>query len=143
MRTLSIRQPWAWLVVHRHLQVINGEPTPYRGPVLIRAGLALTMRLHEQVAQHAVDRWGVNIPAFRDLPRGGVVGAAVLASVTTPTEDHWSAPDLEAGLVLASAISLPLFHCTPAWSPGAQFYDVPLHTLPERSQWFVRDMPGV
>lgn len=142
MRTLSIRQPWAWLVAHGHLHVVNAAATTYRGPVLIRSGLALTQRLHQQVAEHAIKRWRVNIPAFNDLPRGGVVGAAMLVGVGVPSEDHWSAPEFDAGLVLAAPVSLPLHKCVPAWTPATQFYDVPLHTLPERSQWLVREMVG-
>lgn len=37
---LSIRQPWAWLIITGHKPVENRDwPTPFRGRVLIHAGL--------------------------------------------------------------------------------------------------------
>jgi hypothetical protein len=42
MRTLSIRQPWAWLIVNGHKPVENRDwATSFRGPVLIHAGLTM------------------------------------------------------------------------------------------------------
>ena len=42
MKAISIRQPWAWLVVHGYKDVDNRTwATKHRGPILIHAGKAL------------------------------------------------------------------------------------------------------
>ena len=39
MKTLSVRQPWAWLIVYGGKDIENRSwRTPYRGPLLIHAG---------------------------------------------------------------------------------------------------------
>ena len=41
MRVLTVRQPWAWAIIHRGKDVENRVRSlgPYRGPVAIHAGL--------------------------------------------------------------------------------------------------------
>lgn len=40
MKTLAVRQPWAWAIARGHKNVENrGWVTPHRGPLAIHAGL--------------------------------------------------------------------------------------------------------
>lgn len=44
MKALSVRQPWAWLIVHGEKTVENRTwPTSYRGPLAIHASKTLDM----------------------------------------------------------------------------------------------------
>jgi len=58
MKAVTLRQPWASLVLEGLMDVINlGEPTDFRGPLLIHAG-------------RKVDRWSYPlIKRFGSLPR--------------------------------------------------------------------------
>jgi len=45
--SLSIRQPWAWLIVQGHKPIENRTwPTTYRGPLLIHAGVIGATEIH-------------------------------------------------------------------------------------------------
>ena len=69
MAALSIRQPWAWLVVNGYRDIENRDwPTNFRGPLLVHAGLTMTRSDYEQAAQ-LLDEAGL-------LPPGGLPGAA-------------------------------------------------------------------
>lgn len=89
MKTLSIRQPWAWLIVNGHKDIENRQwHTNFRGPVLIHAGKAMTKAEYADcldVAEHV----GVTIPAFADLQRGGIVGVAEIVGCVRESTSPW------------------------------------------------------
>lgn len=103
-RALSIRQPWAWAIVHVGKDVENRNwPTRYRGPVLIHAAKGMTRNEYEdansliqslvgEVDQAWLDRWlGVTAAPAR-LDRGGIVGVAEIIGCVTHYEhppSHW------------------------------------------------------
>jgi hypothetical protein len=77
MKILSIRQPWAHLIVHGAKNIENRTwPSKYRGPFLIHASLNVNS---EASREHGFD------PA--ELQTGGVVG---IAEITDCVEDHRS-----------------------------------------------------
>mgnify|MGYP002359850962 FL=1 len=46
MKALSIRQPWAGLIIHGYKDIENRDwPTRYRGPLLVHAPLPLDAEL--------------------------------------------------------------------------------------------------
>jgi len=125
MRTLSVRQPWAWLIVNGHKPIENRDwETMYRGPVLIHAGKTLTKAYHAEVSAHVLDTFGITVPAIEALERGGVVGRADLVSVVRESDSLWFQGDCF-GFVLANAQPLPF---TP-WKGQLQFFDVPTSAL--------------
>lgn len=75
MIALSIRQPWAWLIVHGHKLVENRTwETPYRGPVLVHAGKVMTKAEYQECVDYA-ELLGITcIPPADELERGGFVG---------------------------------------------------------------------
>lgn len=83
---LSIRQPWAWLIVQGYKDIENrGWVTGKRGPFLIHAAKGMTRP--EYAAAMMVARGnGVTIPAFEDLERGGIVGMADLVGCVSREE---------------------------------------------------------
>lgn len=71
MKALSIRQPWAWLILHGGKDVENRSwPTSFRGRFLIHAAKACGS--HEKRAIEIVKDLGIEIP--EQLDRGGIVG---------------------------------------------------------------------
>lgn len=85
MKALSIRQPWAWLIVNGYKKFENRDWQPrnpcrkFRGRVLIHASKGMTMDEYEHARQIAND-FGVRIPDAKDLERGGIVGEAEIVA---------------------------------------------------------------
>ena len=82
---LSIRQPWAWLIVHGFKDIENRDwPTNFRGRLLVHAGQTMARRYYDETCEELL-RMGLlpaNMPAYEDLPRGGFVGWMVEAALS-------------------------------------------------------------
>lgn len=89
MKALSIRQPWAWLIVNGYKDIENRDwPTKVRGPVLIHASGGMTKIEYETAADFA-DTIGVKVPAFHELQRGGIVGQAEIIDCVSESASPW------------------------------------------------------
>lgn len=108
MRVLTVKQPWAWAIIHGGKDVENRSwTTQYRGPLAIRAGKAW-------VASAAGDinkRTGAGVPmvrAFGDpkYPLGAIIGIVDLVDVVTESESPWT-DGSEYHWVLANPRPLP------------------------------------
>jgi hypothetical protein len=108
MKCLSIRQPWAWAILHGGKRIENRTwNTTYRGPILLHAGKGVGTRQEFTEAVDGLDSImrAEDWLAFRDehidvtcygedawwtprdtLDRGGIVGRARLIDVITPGE---------------------------------------------------------
>ena len=95
MKALSIRQPWAWLIVNGYKDIENRTwPTYRRGPVLIHASKGMTKAEYEDVAdmlawQPGIYEQKIGLPAFDDLERGGIVGRANIVDNLTASKSPW------------------------------------------------------
>lgn len=124
MRALSVRQPWAWLIVHGHKDVENRDwGTGWRGPLLIHAGKTLTRKYHRECRAMLAEVFGIALPDLDELPRGGVVGVATLVDVVRASASPWftGAADGGLGWVLRDARPLPFHPCAGALG----FFNVP------------------
>lgn len=126
MKAISIRQPWAWLIVRpdivnpvlRKLALEKGEikdienrdwATHYRGPVLIHAGKTKDegdwtdafWALREAAGEEAA----ALLPPFSALNCGGIIGRAEIMDCVESSESKWFFGDF--GFVLANAEPLP------------------------------------
>jgi hypothetical protein len=90
MKALSLRQPWAWLVVHGGKSIENRRwNTSFRGEFLIHAAKGMTRDEYAKALAFALD---MNVspsvmsafPLFDELERGGIVGRARLVDVLPP-----------------------------------------------------------
>jgi hypothetical protein len=109
MKALSIRQPWAWLIVHGPKDIENRTGrTKYRGPLLIHASAGMTRCEYYHVAGciellsggHSVD-----LPPMEELQRGGIVGSAEITACVSLSFSPWfMGPN---GFVLANRKPLP------------------------------------
>jgi hypothetical protein len=100
MKTLSIRQPWAHLVITGRKCVENRSwRTSYRGPLLVHAGARWTGEAIEGIER----RHRIEIP--RDLPVGGIVGVVDFVDIVRRSEDPFFTGPL--GWIFANARALP------------------------------------
>lgn len=115
MKALSIRQPWAWLVVNGHKPVENRTwETLYRGPLQIHAGLQMTRADHEaclifMAGEPRMAQIISQMPRFEDFPRGGIVGQAELVACLRDQESPFFVGPF--GFVLKDARPLPFLPC--------------------------------
>jgi hypothetical protein len=87
VKAISVRQPWAWLLIHGPKDVENRTWAPwggYRGPLVIVASKGLTRAEYEDVSW-MVDKLA-ELPPFGKLERGGVIGAVDLYDVSPPSK---------------------------------------------------------
>ena len=106
---LSIRQPWAWLIVNGFKDIENRTwPTHFRGRIYVHAGKGMTKAEYEEGLILADDA-GIAIPAFRDLQRGGIVGEVEIADCVQSHPSHWFFGKY--GFVLKNAKPLPFTPC--------------------------------
>ncbi|MDX6480321.1 MAG: hypothetical protein QOG85_831 [Gaiellaceae bacterium] len=114
MKALSLRQPWAWAVIHGGKRVENRVwNTKFRGSFLIHASAGCTAWEYVEATRWMADRGLVRMPGhalgameeillrvadvdlealpvmppLRELARGGIVGRARLADVLAPAID--------------------------------------------------------
>ena len=79
MRILTIRQPWAHLIIHGSKNIENRNwKTKYRGPVLIHAGLGIDL---DDCDEYRLD------PA--KLKTGGVIGIAEIVDCVASHKSKW------------------------------------------------------
>ena len=69
LRVLTVRQPWAWAIIHGGKDVENRVRSlgPYRGPVAIHASLALDHEYDVRLISEAVGRLARSTRAGLDL----------------------------------------------------------------------------
>ncbi|POA45534.1 hypothetical protein C1893_23040 [Pseudomonas sp. MPR-ANC1] len=108
MKTLSIRQPWAWLIIHGGKDIENRTwLTKFRGRLLVHASKGMTKQEYAFAAEFA-QSIGVTVPPAAELLRGGVIGEV---EVVDSVEQHCS-PWYMAGckaIVLRDPRPLPFF----------------------------------
>jgi hypothetical protein len=91
MKCLSVRQPWAWLLVNGWKNVENRTwYTTQRGRTLIHASKSMTRGDYDACLLYiAASGMTVPVPAFDspELQRGGIVGSVEILDCVT---SHWS-----------------------------------------------------
>jgi hypothetical protein len=111
--SLSIRQPWAWLIVNGHKDVENRTwPTRFRGRVLIHAGATMTRDDYTACVLFIADmRTTWRLPAYDILKAqcGGVVGEAEIVDCVTESDSPWFVGDY--GFVMRNQKVLPFHRC--------------------------------
>lgn len=100
MRALSIRQPWAWAILHAGKDVENRTwRTSVRGPVLIHAGMKPSVQDDMEVVCDLATNMGNegDMPRahFEELRRvhpmrfGGIVGVAEIVGCVSDHPSRW------------------------------------------------------
>jgi len=111
-KTISTRQPWAWLLVNGHKPVENRRSRfKHRGPLLIHASLRMT--LADYLACEIFCRgigfdWDL-VPDGNQLERGGIIGQVEVTACVDQLDSDWFTGPF--GLVAKDAIALPFYPC--------------------------------
>lgn len=142
MIALSIRQPWASLILKAGKDVENRcWPTRFRGRILIHAAKGMTRNEHEEAIAFAVYAIGADPRnagkqtttlrslgfAFDDLPRGGIIGSVEIVDCVKACSSPWFVGEF--GFLLRDPQALPFV----PWKGQLGFFDVPEEALAARS----------
>ena len=111
MKALSIRQPWASLIVAGYKTVENRPwRTHYRGPTLIHASLKLDREAYGDVEQGIHPVTGAPwIFSGMDFRTGGIIGQATIVDCVEETDNPFFVGPF--GFVLEDAKPLPFHPC--------------------------------
>lgn len=123
---LSIRQPWAWAIIHGGKDIENRSiaavrhMNPIKGPRCIHASKGITKGEYEE-ARDFMKAFGVICPAPADLLRGGIIGTVDVVDVAKQSGSPWFMGPR--GLVLRNAKPCAIVPCVGAlgyfkWKPA-------------------------
>ncbi len=89
MKALSIRQPWAWLIVHGGKDIENRSwHTKFRGRFLVHAANGMTSNEFTMALLYCSER-GLPMPDRDDMQRGGIIGSAELVDSLDTSGSPW------------------------------------------------------
>lgn len=90
MRTLSILQPYAWLIVNGHKDIENRTwATQFRGRIFVHAGKRYSRADHEDDQEFFYEAHGIALPDYKNMPLGGIVGAVDIVDCVTKSDSEW------------------------------------------------------
>lgn len=108
MKAISIRQPWAWLIINAGKDIENRcWPTKLRGRVLVHAAKGMTSDEYKDVedflAMHPSS--GIQLPPASTLERGGIIGSVEIVDCVAESKSPWFFGPY--GFVLRNPIPMP------------------------------------
>lgn len=87
-KVLSIKQPWAWLIVNGYKNIENRTwNTNYRGTLYIHAGKNIDKIGYEKISENFKD---IELPKYESLELGGIIGICELIDVIPPNSHYES-----------------------------------------------------
>lgn len=105
-KALSVRQPWAWAIIHggkdvenRSWQAMN-HGLNQRGPIAIHASKTMGKGEYEDAARF-MESIGITCPPAIELQRGGIIGETEVVDIVKESESPWFFGPR--GLILANA----------------------------------------
>jgi hypothetical protein len=117
-QALSIRQPWAWLIVNGYKDIENRSwNTTYRGEFFIHASKQMLVREYRECMDFVerINRDGnvilpeVKLPSRDEFEFGGIIGAAKITACVTESESPWFTGKF--GFVIEEPKILPFMKC--------------------------------
>jgi hypothetical protein len=86
-KALSVRQPWAWMILHGKDIENRTWPIDFRGDFMLHTGLECTRSEYRDACNFARSiAPELRIPALEDLERGGIVGVGTITGCLPPRE---------------------------------------------------------
>jgi len=123
MKALSIRQPWAWLILNGGKDIENRTwHTKHRGRFLVHASQGMTSDEFTQALLFCSYR-GLPMPDRADMQRGGIIGSVELVDSVDTSDSPWYMGDK--GFVLRDPRPIPFIPL----KGRLQFFDVPDHLV--------------
>lgn len=92
MKAISIRQPWAWLIINAGKDIENRSwPTHLRGRVLVHAAKGMTNSEYEDVEAFIAEHPGsvLQLPPREALERGGIIGSVEIVDCVRQSKSPW------------------------------------------------------
>jgi len=128
---LSIRQPWAWAILHAGKDIENRDwPTRVRGRVLVHASKGCTRDEWADAAYSiACVAKELAVPELKALDRGGIVGSVEIVDCCTWSPSPWFVGST--GFVLRNPRPLPFTPC----KGQLGFFECPPDALMALRQW--------
>lgn len=85
MKALSIKQPWAWLIVNGYKDIENRTwKTKFRGEFLVHAGKQI-----DKIAYDFYSEVILELPDPKAIELGGIVGKAEIVDVVSESKSKW------------------------------------------------------
>ena len=125
MIALSIRQPWASLILKAGKDIENRcWPTKFRGRILIHAAKGCTRKELEDALDFAEAASGTRYTVdLKTIPRGGIVGSVEIVDCVSASASPWFVGGF--GFLLRDPLPLPF---TP-FKGSLGFFNVPSDAL--------------
>ncbi|MDG9809498.1 MULTISPECIES: ASCH domain-containing protein [Pseudomonas] len=129
MKALSIKQPWAWLIIHGGKDIENRTwHTKFRGRFLVHASQGMTNKEYCDGLEFAMRAGDVRLlrdfPTYQQMQRGGIVGSVELVDSVDHSDSSWYMG--AKGFVLRDPQVLPFI----PYKGRLGFFDVPDEVLP-------------
>lgn len=141
---LSVRQPWAWAIVHAGKDVENRSRFAVtkgnldrKGRVAIHASVGMTRDEYESASDFMASL-GITCPRPDQLVRGGLIGAVTISDLVRKSDSPWFFGPC--GLVLSDPEVLDPVPCKGAlglfpWTRPAAYDDRLAEALPWMVSW--------
>jgi hypothetical protein len=128
MKALSIRQPWAWLIIHGGKDIENRTwHTKHRGRFLVHAAKGMTNEEYCDGLEFAMRAGDIQLlrdfPTVQEMQRGGIVGSVELVDSVDTSDSPWYMG--EKGFVLRDPRPIPFIPL----KGRLQFFEVPDHLV--------------
>lgn len=143
-RALSVRQPWAWAIIHGGKTVENRSAAAVkhgldvRSRIAIHAAKTLSQRDYRATADFMASI-GVNCPEAAELQRGGIIGSVEVYGCVEQSDSPWFFGPR--GLLLRKPIACDFIPCN-----GLLGYFYWRKNLTEkgapRARWMMRQAAG-
>lgn len=144
-RALSVRQPWAWAIIHAGKDIENrswqavSHLLNLRGEIALHASSFMAKHEYENAAAFMASI-GVECPPAIDLQRGGIVGVVEIVDVVKESLSPWFFGPR--GLVLANASPrdfIPVKGCLGFFDWRQRQTD----DIPKPAQWMLPREPNL
>jgi hypothetical protein len=92
---LSVRQPWAWAIIHAGKDIENRSAAavrhmvPLRGRIAIHAAKGMTFYEYDDAHGYMKQMLGVQCPPPAELLRGGIIGSVDVIDVVSKSDSPW------------------------------------------------------
>ncbi len=111
MRALSVRNPWAWAILHGQKTVenrdwaTNNPARKFRGRVLLHASKGCGKREYAEAVAFIRSISALEVPPLSELPLGAIVGAMTVSGWVEQHESPWFVGP--GALTLENIVALP------------------------------------
>ncbi len=106
-KILTIRQPWAWAILHAGKNIENRSwYTHHRGPLLIASAASISLADYERSARELAQHYRIKIPPRGQLTCAAILGMVDLVDCVEEHRSRWFTGDCY-GFVLRNPVPFP------------------------------------